>query len=95
MMGKAMVTRDLPKCRFLLPLAVAALLACPGVSLGLETAARQALIVDYQTGSVLLEKDADAPIHPASMTKLMTLYLLFDQLKQGKLAMDDTFRVSE
>jgi serine-type D-Ala-D-Ala carboxypeptidase (penicillin-binding protein 5/6) len=95
-MSKAMVTIHLPKHRVLLPLAVAALLAfVPGVSRALETAARQALIVDFQTGSVLLEKDADVPIHPASMTKLMTLYLLFDQLKQGKLAMDDTFRVSE
>jgi D-alanyl-D-alanine carboxypeptidase (penicillin-binding protein 5/6) len=90
-----MHTIHLPN-RFLLPVAVAALLAIfPGVSFGLDTAAKQALIVDYQTGSVLLEKDSDVPIHPASMTKLMTLYLLFDQLKQGKLTMDDTFRVSE
>jgi D-alanyl-D-alanine carboxypeptidase (penicillin-binding protein 5/6) len=90
-----MLTIHLPK-RFLLPLAVVALLAIsPGISFGLDTAAKQALIVDYQTGSVLLEKDVDVPIHPASMTKLMTLYLLFDQLKQGKLTMDDTFRVSE
>ena len=90
-----MLTIHLPK-PFLLPAAVAALLAfSPGNSFGLETAAKQALIVDYQTGSVLLEKDADVPVHPASMTKLMTLYLLFDQLKQGKLSMDDTFRVSE
>jgi serine-type D-Ala-D-Ala carboxypeptidase (penicillin-binding protein 5/6) len=44
---------------------------------------------------VLLDKNADQPIHPASMTKLMTLYILFEHLKQGKLAMDDTFRVSE
>ena len=34
-------------------------------------------------------------MHPASMTKLMTLYILFDQLKQGKLKLDDTFRVSQ
>jgi len=91
-----MVTSNFPKHRFLLPLAAAALFGFfPGASLGLETAAKQALIVDYQTGSVLLEKEADAPVHPASMTKLMTLYLLFDQLKQGKLTLDDTFRVSE
>jgi D-alanyl-D-alanine carboxypeptidase (penicillin-binding protein 5/6) len=95
-MSKAMVTIHVPKHRLLLPLAAAAILAfAPGTSRALETAAKQALIVDYQTGSVLLEKDADVPIHPASMTKLMTLYILFDQLKQGKLAMDDTFRVSE
>jgi D-alanyl-D-alanine carboxypeptidase (penicillin-binding protein 5/6) len=95
-MSKAMAIIHLPKHRVLLPLLVAALLALvPGVSRAFETAAKQALIVDHQTGSVLLEKDADVPIHPASMTKLMTLYILFDQLKQGKLALDDTFRVSE
>jgi serine-type D-Ala-D-Ala carboxypeptidase (penicillin-binding protein 5/6) len=94
-MSKAMVAMHLPKYRFLLPLVAAALLAFPGLALGFETAAKQALIVDQQTGSVLLEKDADVPIHPASMTKLMTLYILFDQLKQKKLTLDDTFRVSE
>ena len=76
-------------------LAGAALLLGPAAATAIETAAKQALIVDYQTGSVLLDKNADQPIHPASMTKLMTLYILFENLKQGKLAMDDTFRVSE
>ena len=76
-------------------LAGAALLLGPAAATAIETAAKQALIVDYQTGSVLLDKNADQPIHPASMTKLMTLYILFEHLKQGKLAMDDTFRVSE
>ena len=78
-----------------LPVLAAALLFMPETGRALDTAAKQALIVDYQTGSVLLEKNADAKIHPASMTKLMTLYILFDQLKQGKLTLDDTFRVSE
>jgi len=77
------------------PAAAAILLLAPAAGHAIDTAAKQALIVDYQTGSVLLEKDADEPVHPASMTKLMTLYLLFDQLKQGKLSLDDTFRVSE
>jgi serine-type D-Ala-D-Ala carboxypeptidase (penicillin-binding protein 5/6) len=76
-------------------LAGAALLLGPAAATAIETAAKQALIVDYQTGSVLLDKNADQPIHPASMTKLMTLYILFEHLKQGKLEMDDTFRVSE
>lgn len=76
--------------------AIALMLAlAPVTGRALDTAAKQALIVDYQTGSVLLEKNADEKIHPASMTKLMTLYVLFDLLKQGKLKLDDTFRVSE
>lgn len=86
----------LRKSRALVTFAAAAVLALlPTAGHALETAAQQALIVDYQTGSVLLEKNADTPVHPASMTKLMTLYLLFDQLKQGKLSLDDTFTVSE
>jgi D-alanyl-D-alanine carboxypeptidase (penicillin-binding protein 5/6) len=76
-------------------LAAAALLTASAPAPAFETAAKQALIIDHQTGSLLLEKNADELVHPASMTKLMTLYLLFDQLKQGKLTLDDTFRVSE
>jgi D-alanyl-D-alanine carboxypeptidase (penicillin-binding protein 5/6) len=91
-----MITTHRSNRRVLLLLAIAALLASvPRSGLGFETAAKQALIVDFQTGSVLLEKNADEPVRPASMTKLMTLYLLFEQLKQGKLSLDDTFTVSE
>jgi serine-type D-Ala-D-Ala carboxypeptidase (penicillin-binding protein 5/6) len=73
----------------------AALLFGPGAANAIDTLAKQALIVDYETGSVLFDKNAGESIHPASMTKLMTLYILFDQLKQGKLKLDDTFRVSQ
>ncbi len=60
-----------------------------------ETAAKQAIVIDYQTGSVVLEKNADESIHPASMSKLMTLYLLFERLKEGRVKLDDTLPVSE
>src|SRR6185312_13439539 len=73
----------------------AALLLWAPAASTIETAAKQALIVDYETGSVLYDKNADEPVHPASMTKLMTLYLLFEQLKQGKLKLDDTYTVSQ
>jgi D-alanyl-D-alanine carboxypeptidase (penicillin-binding protein 5/6) len=75
-------------------LAAAVWLFAPGNALAIETAAKQALVVDYQTGSVLLEKSADQSIHPASMSKLMTLYLLFERLKAGELSLDDEFTVS-
>ena len=52
--------------------------------------AKQALIVDYETGSVLFDKNADEPVHPASMTKLMTLYILVRPAEAGKLKLDDT-----
>ncbi|HET6306595.1 MAG TPA: D-alanyl-D-alanine carboxypeptidase family protein [Rhodopila sp.] len=60
-----------------------------------DTIARWAFIQDFDTGATLLEKQADDEMPPSSMTKLMTLYLVYDQLKQGKLKLDDTLPVSE
>ncbi|MEO1494302.1 MAG: D-alanyl-D-alanine carboxypeptidase family protein [Pseudomonadota bacterium] len=59
------------------------------------TPARAALIVDVTTGAVLLEKNADEPLPPASMSKLMTLNMVFEALEQGVLSMDDKFRTSK
>ena len=59
-----------------------------------ETAARSALVIDYNTGTILLSKNADEPMPPASMSKLMTLNMVFEALEDGRLTMDDTFRVS-
>ncbi len=60
-----------------------------------ETLAKNALLIDAQTGTVLFEKEADAPMPPASMSKLMTAYMIFDALKQGKITMDTEFITSE
>lgn len=60
-----------------------------------ETKAAQAYMIDAETGTVLFSKDADRPIQPASMAKLMTLEVVFDAIKSGRLSMDDTFVVSE
>ena len=68
-------------------------LAAPA-SGGMETVAKQAYIVDLQTGAVLLEKDSGTPSPPASLSKLMTIYMVFEQLKVGKLSLDDKFVVS-
>ena len=59
-----------------------------------QTAAKHAILIDYDTGTVLLDKAADEPMPPASMSKLMTLYLVFERLKDGSLALDDTLPVS-
>lgn len=59
------------------------------------TVAKQAYIIDFESGRVLLEKNADAPMKPASMAKIMTLYIAFKRIKEGSLALDDTFIVSE
>ena len=60
-----------------------------------EIAARAYLLMDVTTGQVLAAKDADTPVEPASLTKLMTAYLVFDALKAGKITLTQTFGVSE
>lgn len=61
----------------------------------LETNASHAFMVDFDTGAVLLNKEGDASMHPSSMSKLMTSYVVYDQIKRGKLKLTDTFKVSE
>ncbi|HET7884327.1 MAG TPA: D-alanyl-D-alanine carboxypeptidase family protein [Acetobacteraceae bacterium] len=60
-----------------------------------DTLARWAFIQDFNSGTALLEKNADAEMPPSSMTKLMTIYLVYERLKQGKLRLDDELLVSE
>lgn len=59
-----------------------------------DTRATSAWVLDQTTGTVLLSKNAEVPLPPASMSKLMTLYMLFDALKRGAVTMDTTFPVS-
>jgi len=61
----------------------------------LDTVAREALVVDFDTDAVLLEKNADERMPPSSMSKLMTMYVVFDLLKQGRLDLDQELPVSE
>ncbi|WP_033069980.1 serine hydrolase [Thalassospira australica] len=61
----------------------------------IETNAREAFIMDFDTGAVLLDKEGDTLTEPASMTKMMTVHMLFKYLKDGRVSMDDTFHVSE
>ena len=61
----------------------------------IETMAREAFLMDMTTESVLIEKNADIPMAPASMSKLMTVYMIFERVQDGRLSLDDTFPVSE
>ncbi len=61
----------------------------------IETPAKQAVLIDYQTGQVLFEKNADERMTPSSMSKMATVYLAFQRLKEGRLSLEDTFPVSE
>ncbi len=60
-----------------------------------EIAARQYLLIDLNSNQVLAERDADAQAEPASLTKLMTAYLVFNALKDGKLNLEQTLTVSQ
>ena len=64
-------------------------------SANFEINARTAILQDYFSGEILYEKNADASIYPASMTKIMTSIIAFDLLKNNKLNLDDMFVVSE
>jgi len=59
------------------------------------TIADYAILLDMTTGRVLFEKNANQQMPPASMSKMMTAYMLFERLRDGSLTLDDTFSVSE
>ena len=61
----------------------------------IDTAAEHAVLMDAATGQVLWQKDGHQPMPPASMSKLMTLDILFQYLKDGRVKLTDTFPVSE
>ena len=69
--------------------------ALPPSQVGIGTLARQSFMVDPQTSSVMLFKDADQPMHPSSMAKMMTIYIVFEELAAGRIKLDTRFRVSE
>ena len=61
----------------------------------MSTPAKHAILLDASTNSVLFEKDADTPFPPASMSKLMTVYLAFEAIKNGTMRLDDQVVVSD
>ncbi len=60
-----------------------------------DTAAKAAYVMDVGTGTVLLNKNADQPLPPASMSKLMTLYVAFEAIRDGRLSMEEKLPVSQ
>ena len=57
--------------------------------------AKTSILIDYNSGKILHENEADMSIYPASMTKIMTSIIVFDLLKQGRISLDDEFLISE
>ena len=89
----------MPAHRFALRL-LATLLAfvlptSPSLAQGFQTTAPFALLMDFESGAVLLEKSADEAMTPGATVKLMTAEVVFHELKEGRLHLDDTFTVSE
>lgn len=85
-------------------LAACLLLALPGTCEALAqvkaddayvSKAEEAILMDARTGRVLFEKNADQPVPPASMSKLMTMIMVFEALKAGTLTLDQKFKVSQ
>ena len=81
--------------RFLAALAILAASALPLRAQGFDTAATSAWVYDQTTGTVLMEKNAHEPLPPASMSKLMTIYMAFEAVEKGTLSPDATLPVSE
>lgn len=73
-------------------LAMSFLLVLP--ALAFETRAPTAFVIDQNTGTVLLSKNADTPLPPASMSKLMTLYVAFEAIREGQLTMTEELTTS-
>ncbi len=76
-------------------IAIGLLAGRPVVAQTVETPATNAILIDMATGAVLFDKEADVPMPPASMSKLMTLLMVFERLKNRSIALDDTMRVSD
>ena len=77
-------------------LAIALALTAPALAQAeFDTQARFAILMDHDSGTVIFQKDADLPMEPASMAKLMTVAVVFNEIKSGRLSMPDTFFVSE
>lgn len=61
----------------------------------IQTNAKQAIVLDYDTGTVLFEKNSNERMPTSSMSKVMTAYVIFEALKNGEISLDDKFTVSE
>jgi len=76
-------------------LAAATAAALPARAQQIETRAREAFIMDFDTGAVLLNKHGDRRMPTASMSKIMTMYMLFERIQDGRIQLTDTMPVSK
>lgn len=81
--------------RTLTPLIAALLIASPTLAQEFQTQAGSAVVIDHNTSQVLLSKNAEVPLPPASMSKLMTLNMTFEALEDGRLTLETVLPVSQ
>ena len=81
--------------RLLLAFILSGSLFSAGSSSALETLGKQAILIDATNGTILFSKNPDERMSPSSMSKIMTIYKLFERLKDGELSLTDKFSVSE
>ena len=74
---------------------VSLVIAAPSYAAPMDTPATHAILIDVDTGAVLLNKNADVKMPTSSMSKTVTLYLVFDALKKGQWKLSDELSVSE
>lgn len=82
------------KCRSFVSAGLAALVLSATSAAAFDTRAGAAFVLDEKTGTVLLAKNADEALPPASMSKLMTLYMAFEAVRDGRLRLDEELPVS-
>ena len=60
----------------------------------IDSKAEQAIVIDYSTNEIIFEKNSEDRLSPASMTKIMTIYIVFDRLLNTELSIEDTCLIS-
>ena len=73
----------------IMPIVVTMMLALPG-----QAAPYAEMVIDARTGEVIRARNADARLHPASLTKMMTLYIAFEAVRRGEITLDTEVRIS-
>ena len=63
--------------------------------IAIETVAKQAILYDYETQSIIFEKNSNELMSPSSMSKIMTIYYVFKKIKDGDISLDDEFTISK
>lgn len=81
--------------RHFLPILVLGMLAACASTQRSGAAPYAALVMDARTGEVLYEKNADARLHPASLTKMLTLYIAFEAIERGEISLDSMVTISK